>query len=120
MGLIRKTLHVATLGAVAPDSRKQRVAAQTLGALQGETPAQVRRIGTRTAHSVPAYVAQRQASGAARSARDQQIFLDMRDKLLGQIARGEGTESDRQSWQELAAAYERAALGQPPAKPDAS
>jgi hypothetical protein len=35
MGMIRKTLHVATLGAVAPRSAKQEVALQTLEAVRG-------------------------------------------------------------------------------------
>lgn len=52
MGLIRKSFHVATVGAVAPNSKKQRVAKQQLAALQGKTPAQVRRAGGRYEHSV--------------------------------------------------------------------
>lgn len=47
MGLIRKSLFVATAGAVAPRSTKQRVALQTLAAIQGATPEQIERTGTR-------------------------------------------------------------------------
>jgi len=52
MGLIRKALHVATVGAVAPNSKKQRVAKQTLVAIQGGSPSQVRRAGGRYEHGV--------------------------------------------------------------------
>jgi hypothetical protein len=51
VGLIRKSLHVASLGAVAPNSRKQRVALQQLAALQGKSPEEVRRVGGRLQHS---------------------------------------------------------------------
>lgn len=47
MGMIRKTLFGATLGAVAPSSKKQRTAKQTLAAVQGEPAAVVARTGTR-------------------------------------------------------------------------
>jgi hypothetical protein len=52
MGLIRKSLHVATVGAVAPNSKKQRVAKRTLVAIQGGTPEQVRRAGGRYEYSL--------------------------------------------------------------------
>jgi hypothetical protein len=52
MGIIRKGLHVASVGAVAPNSKKQRVAKQTLVAVQGGTPAQVRPAGGRYEHSL--------------------------------------------------------------------
>lgn len=48
MGLIRKSLYLASAGAVAPNSKKQRRAAQTLAAVQGATPAEIRRAGGRT------------------------------------------------------------------------
>ncbi len=47
MGAIRKALFVATVGAVAPRSKKQKVALQTLSAIQGKSEATVRRTGTR-------------------------------------------------------------------------
>jgi hypothetical protein len=49
MGFIRKTLFTATMGAVAPYSRKQRVAAQTLAAVAGKSREEVERAGTRRA-----------------------------------------------------------------------
>jgi hypothetical protein len=52
MGLIRKALHVGTVGAVAPNSKKQRVAKQTLAAAQGASPEQVKRAGGRYEHSL--------------------------------------------------------------------
>ena len=47
MGLIRKALFVSTGGVVAPNSRKQRVAMQTLAAIQGRSDEEVELIGTR-------------------------------------------------------------------------
>lgn len=47
MGLIRKSLYLASGGIVAPNSRKQRVAKQQLAALQGATPQEVRQRGGR-------------------------------------------------------------------------
>jgi hypothetical protein len=47
MGLIRKSLYVASGGIVAPHSRKQRIAMQQLAALQGATPQEVRQRGGR-------------------------------------------------------------------------
>jgi hypothetical protein len=52
MGLIRKSLHIATAGVVAPNSKKQRVQRQILAAVQGQSPAQVRRAGGRYEHSL--------------------------------------------------------------------
>jgi hypothetical protein len=49
MGLIRKSLFVATGGIVAPRSKKQKTALQTFAALQGAAPAEVKRKGTRRA-----------------------------------------------------------------------
>jgi hypothetical protein len=56
MGIVRKALHVTTVGVVAPNSRKQRVATQTLVAIQGGTPSQVRRAGGRYEHGPAAAV----------------------------------------------------------------
>jgi hypothetical protein len=47
MGLIRKSAYLATGGAVAPHSRKQRTALKQLAALQGASPDQVRQTGGR-------------------------------------------------------------------------
>ena len=47
MGLLRKSLYLGTGGIVAPNSRKQKKAAQTLAAIQGASPAQVRQTGGR-------------------------------------------------------------------------
>jgi hypothetical protein len=47
MGMIRKALFAGTLGAVAPSSKKQRIARQTLAAVQGKSEAEVARTGTR-------------------------------------------------------------------------
>jgi hypothetical protein len=49
MGLIRKALFIGTAGAVAPNSKKQRVAKQTLAAVQGKSTAEVEHAGTRRA-----------------------------------------------------------------------
>ena len=56
MGLIRKALFVTTVGAVAPNSKKQRAARQTLVAIQGGSPAQVRRAGGRYEHGPAAAI----------------------------------------------------------------
>ena len=61
MGLIRKSLHIATAGAVAPNSKKQRVAKQQLAALQGKSEAEVRRAGGRYEHSIGAMRAKSRA-----------------------------------------------------------
>ena len=47
MGLIRKSLFAASGGLVAPNSKKQRRQLQILAAMQGATPAEVRRAGGR-------------------------------------------------------------------------
>ena len=57
MGLIRKGLHIATVGGIAPNSKKQRVAKQQLAALQGKSEAEVRRAGGRYEHSIGAELA---------------------------------------------------------------
>jgi hypothetical protein len=49
MGLIRKSLFVVTAGVVAPWSKKQKVAAQTLAAIRGASAERVERTGTRRA-----------------------------------------------------------------------
>lgn len=54
MGLIRKSLHIATVGAVAPNSKKQRNQRQLLAAAQGKSDAEVRRAGGRYEHSLGA------------------------------------------------------------------
>jgi len=54
MGVIRKSLHVATVGAVAPNSKKQRNQRQLLAAAQGKSDAEVRRAGGRYEHSLGA------------------------------------------------------------------
>ena len=48
MGIIRKSLYLASGGLVAPNSRKQKLAMQQLAALQGATPEEVRRRGARS------------------------------------------------------------------------
>ena len=47
VGLIRKSLYLGTGGVVSPSSKKQRYAKQTLAAIQGGTPEQIRRAGGR-------------------------------------------------------------------------
>lgn len=47
MGLIRKALFASTGGIVAPNSKKQRVAKQTLAAIQGCSDQEVELTGTR-------------------------------------------------------------------------
>lgn len=47
MGLIRKSLYLGTSGLVAPNSKKQRQQKQILAAIQGATPAEVKRAGGR-------------------------------------------------------------------------
>jgi len=47
MGLIRRSLHIATGGMVAPNSKKQKLIRQQLAALQGKTPEEVKRTGGR-------------------------------------------------------------------------
>lgn len=47
MGLIRKSLYLASGGVVAPHSKKQRTALKTLAAIQGASPEEVRRTGGR-------------------------------------------------------------------------
>ena len=47
VGLIRKVLFVSTGGVVAPNSKKQRVAKQTLAAIQGRDDEDAELIGTR-------------------------------------------------------------------------
>jgi hypothetical protein len=56
MGLLRKALHITTVGVIAPNSTKQRVAKQTLVAIQGGSPAQVRRAGGRYEHGPAAAI----------------------------------------------------------------
>jgi hypothetical protein len=81
MGLIRKSLHVATLGAVSPTSKKQRVASQTLAAIQGGTPAQVRRAGGRYQHSIGAALEDGKAArqGAVNQFTPTRLTHDYRD-----------------------------------------
>jgi hypothetical protein len=52
MGLIRKSLFLGTGGIVAPNSKKQRTALQTLAAVQGKSEAEVRRTGGRYEHTI--------------------------------------------------------------------
>jgi hypothetical protein len=52
MGLIRGALHLATFGAVASRSKKQRVAAMTLAAAQGKNEQDVRIAGGRSFDAV--------------------------------------------------------------------
>src|SRR6266498_2247761 len=59
MGLIRKSLHIATVGAVAPNSKKQRNQRQLLAAAQGKSDAEVRRAGGRYEYSRGAATGQR-------------------------------------------------------------
>lgn len=47
VGLIRKSLYLASGGIVAPNSKKQRRQAQILAALQGRSPKEVKRAGGR-------------------------------------------------------------------------
>jgi len=47
MGLIRGALHIATYGAVSPKSKKQRMAAMQLSALQGKSEAEIKIAGSR-------------------------------------------------------------------------
>jgi hypothetical protein len=47
MGLIRKTLRVATYGAVAARSKKQRTQAQILAAVQGKSETEIAAAGAR-------------------------------------------------------------------------
>jgi hypothetical protein len=54
MGLIRKSLHIATVGAVAPNSKKQRNQRQLLAAAQGKSDVEVMRTGGRYEHSLGA------------------------------------------------------------------
>ena len=54
MGLIRKSLHIATVGVVAPNSKKQWNQRQLLAAAQGKSDAEVRRAGGRYEHSLGA------------------------------------------------------------------
>ena len=42
MGLIRGALHIASYGAVSPKSKKQRVAAMQLAAMQGASEAEIK------------------------------------------------------------------------------
>jgi hypothetical protein len=48
MGLIRGSLHILTSGAVSAKSKKQRMAAMQLAALQGRTEAEIRAAGGRS------------------------------------------------------------------------
>lgn len=52
MGLIRGALNLATFGAVASRSKKQRVAAMTLAAAQGKSEQEVRIAGGRSFNAV--------------------------------------------------------------------
>jgi hypothetical protein len=54
MGLIRKSLFLASGGIVAPNSKKQRNQRQLLAAAQGKSDAEVRRAGGRYEHSLGA------------------------------------------------------------------
>lgn len=54
MGLIRKSLFLASGGIVAPNSKKQRNQRQSLAAAQGKSDAEVRRAGGRYEHSLGA------------------------------------------------------------------
>ena len=47
MGLIRKSLYLGTGGVVAPNSKKHRDQMKMLAALQGATPAEIKRAGGR-------------------------------------------------------------------------
>ena len=67
MGLIRKSLHIATVGVVAPNSKKQRNQRQLLAAAQGKSDAEVRRAGGRYEHSLGAAL----GWGGDRPAREQ-------------------------------------------------
>jgi hypothetical protein len=52
MGLIRKGLFVTT-GVVAPYSKKQKTQMQILAAMQGATPEEVRKVGSRSTFGQP-------------------------------------------------------------------
>ena len=54
MGLIRKTLRVATYGGVAARSKKQRTQAQILAAVQGKSEAEIAAAGARVRNREPA------------------------------------------------------------------
>jgi hypothetical protein len=53
MGLIRRSLHIATGGAIAPNSKKQRLIRQHLAELRGKTPEEVRRARGRFEYAHP-------------------------------------------------------------------
>jgi hypothetical protein len=85
MGFIRKTLSLSTAGAVAPYSRKQRVAAQTLAVIQGKCVAEVERTGTRREY-LHGNVGGVSASAAARRACQEREDAAMESNIAASLA----------------------------------